>query len=55
MHYACHCTETDLFKKLPELEPDREPDPAVKFPDPTGCNMTTGLFLQHDDRPLSAT
>ncbi len=29
--YARYCTETDLFKKLPELDPD--PDLVVKFPD----------------------
>jgi hypothetical protein len=30
--YVRYCTETDLFKKLPELDPD--PEPVVKFPDP---------------------
>ncbi len=34
--YAWYCTETDLFKKLSELDPDPEPDPdlVVKFPGP---------------------
>jgi hypothetical protein len=30
--YAQYCTETDIFLKLPELDPD--PDLVVKFPDP---------------------
>ncbi len=30
--YARYCTETDIFFKLPELDPD--PDLVVKFPDP---------------------
>jgi hypothetical protein len=29
--YARYCTETDIFKKLPELDPD--PDLVVKYPD----------------------
>jgi hypothetical protein len=30
--YARYCTETDIFLKLPELDPD--PDLVVKFSDP---------------------
>jgi hypothetical protein len=34
--YARYCAVTDLFKKLPELDPDPEPDPdlVVKLQDP---------------------
>jgi hypothetical protein len=52
--YARYCTETDLFKKLPELDPDPEPDPnlEVKFPDPgpakrSGSGSGSSTF-QHD-------
>jgi hypothetical protein len=31
---ARYCTETDLFKQLPELDPKPDPDLVVKFPDP---------------------
>jgi hypothetical protein len=30
--YARYCTETDIFFKLPELDPD--PDLVVNYPDP---------------------
>jgi hypothetical protein len=39
--YAQYCTETDIFKKLPELDPD--PDLVVKFPDPAKRSGTATL------------
>jgi hypothetical protein len=55
--YARYCTETDLLKKkLPELDPDPEPDwdLVVKFPDPAkrfGSRSATLLIGQTTSSP----
>ncbi len=48
--YARYCTETDIFLKLPELDPDL----VVKFmdPDPTGSGSGSATLVERLHRHL---